>query len=68
MNRPGMNYIGEEWYQLKNWLEEELTDSMKRLSNLQCTEAETQQLRGRVSLLNQMLDFPNIAAALKPRT
>lgn len=67
-NRPELNYVGNEWAALKVWLDEELETVYRRLANLTCTEAETQQLRGRASLLNQMLDFPNIVAAYRPRS
>lgn len=68
MNRPALNYVGNEWAQLKEWLDEELLDVYHRLANVQASEAETQQLRGRASLISQMLDFPNNPAAnYRPR-
>jgi hypothetical protein len=68
-NYPAMNFVGDEWHRLKEWLEGERLDCYQRLSNTKATEAETQQLRGRVSLLDQMLSWPNIVAATyRPRS
>ena len=59
-NRPNINYRSSEWGSLKVWLKEELESVYKRLANPTCTDVDTQQLRGRASLISQMLDFEHI--------
>ena len=64
---PSMNFHGGDWFGLVEWLESELEDSYKRLAGLQITEKESDQIRGRVALLRQMIEFPNtVAAFTKP--
>lgn len=62
-NKPNLNYRSSEWGSLKVWLEDELDTVYKRLANPACDEVQTHQLRGRASLLTQMLDFENIPSA-----
>lgn len=59
MAQPSINYKGNDWGVLEDWLKVELSDTYKRLAVLTMKEEETQQMRGRISLLTMMLDFPN---------
>lgn len=66
-NKPQINYSGGDWAELKRWLEEELHTTYQRITALNATEAETQQLRGRASLISRMLDFAKAPAAFSPQ-
>lgn len=59
MNAPNIDFRSLEWAAVEEWLADELLDTYRRLSNIHLDERETQQMRGRVSLLNMMLDFRN---------
>lgn len=61
---PKLNFAGSDWGVMKQWLEQDVLDAYKRLARLDCTEAETQQLRGRIILLEQQLGWPQLAATL----
>lgn len=63
MNRPNINYVGQEWAQVEQWLVDEQVTTYQRLVNVKATEAETQQLRGRAMLIAQMLGFKTQPAA-----
>lgn len=62
LNRPEITYSSPEWAKVEEWLAAELFDTYKRLANLDTSEQQTQQLRGRASLLTQMLEFRNLSA------
>jgi hypothetical protein len=61
-NRPSIAFGSPEWGKVEEWLGEELLSTYQRLSGLEVSERETQQLRGRIALLVQMLEFRNLAA------
>lgn len=65
LNRPHIQYNSPEWGKVEEWLAEALLDTYKRLAGLNTDENETQQLRGRASLLVQMLEFRNLDAVYK---
>lgn len=65
-NCPDVNLRGSEWAHVEEWLAEELHETYKRLANVNATEVETQQLRGRASLLVQMLEFRNLPVFKSP--
>lgn len=65
LNRPRMNYAGEDWRALAEWAQAELMDTYKRMSSLGISDQETHQLKGRASLLSWMLDFPTQHAAFE---
>lgn len=65
MNRPDVNYASPEWARVEDWLAEELLETYRRLARLDVEEHTTQQLRGRAALLDQMLDFRNLPAAMR---
>ena len=44
-----------EWEKLKAWLTEELNTYYKRLSALDSTEEQTQQLRGTIAFINKLM-------------
>lgn len=60
---PDMNFHGSDWFGLTTWLTDELEDSYKRLAGLETSEKQSDQIRGRIALLRQMLDFPSTIAA-----
>ena len=64
-NRPRMNYSGEDWHALRQWLEADLLATYQRMAGLNISDQETHQLKGRASLLNQMLGFPTVNAAFE---
>lgn len=66
MNCPNINFNGYDWGLVEQWLADELLTTYQRLANKDCSEKETDQLRGRALLLSQMLDFRNNVAAEKP--
>ncbi len=59
MNSPNMNYLGNDWDALRRWLKDEQLNTYQRLVSINNTEEETQRLRGRALLIDQLLDFPN---------
>lgn len=63
MNRPDVNYLSPEWARVEEWVATELQESYKRLAGINTTPAETEQLRGRIALLNQFLSFASIPTA-----
>jgi hypothetical protein len=65
-NFPNLAFQGQDWQELSQWLTEELGNVHKRLASLETTPEMTQILRGRASLINQMLDWPSLQAATKP--
>lgn len=64
-NRPNVDYRGSQWAAVEVWLTTELNETYRRLSGLTVDERETQQLRGRASLIGMMLEFPNFPEAAK---
>jgi hypothetical protein len=58
-----VNYLSPEWGRVEEWLAEELHETYRRLAGLTVDERETQQLRGRAALLDQMLSFRTLDAA-----
>lgn len=60
--RPDVNYRGAEWAAVEDWLTAELQETYKHLAGLNIDEQKTQQLRGRASLIDMMLEFRHIAA------
>lgn len=66
MNRPNINFHGADWGLVELWLGEALKDSFSRLANRDCSEKEADQLRGRIMLIQQMMDFRDDAAADRP--
>lgn len=62
-NRPVLNYLGPDWGRVEEWLADELHETYRRLAGLNVTDIETQQLRGRAALLDQMLSFRLLDAA-----
>lgn len=58
-NAPKLNFRSHEWAAVEDWLAEELHETYRRLSGLKVDERDTQQLRGRIALLDQMLGFRN---------
>ena len=65
-NCPDINLRGPEWARVEEWLAEELHETYKRLASVDATETQTQQLRGRASLLVQMLEFRNLPVFKSP--
>ena len=61
-----MNYLGNDWYALRRWLKDEQLNTYQRLVSINNTEDETQRLRGRALLIDQLLDFPNNPTAWGP--
>lgn len=66
INRPDIDYSSPDWDRTEQWMRSELQDVYKRLAGLRTSPEETQQLRGRASLLQQMLDFRDAHAAFLP--
>lgn len=66
MNQPNINYYSSDWGLVEQWLGEELQDSYRRLSNKDCSEKDSDQLRGRIMLIQMMLDFRTNVAAHGP--
>lgn len=66
MNMPNINYHTADWGLVELWLRETLQDSYRRLANKDCSERDSDQLRGRIMLLEQMLDFRTDSAAIRP--
>lgn len=62
-NFPNLGFHGQDWQLLSQWLTKELEDVYKRLANLETTPDMTLILRGRASLITQMLDWPQLQAA-----
>lgn len=60
MNRPNVNYASPEWARFEEWAASELHETYRRLAALNATEQETQQLRGRAAMLDQILSFRSI--------
>lgn len=65
-HQPAIAFGSPEWGKVREWLQEELLDTYKRLSNPDTDEKETQRLRGRASLINQMLSFGTLTAGNGP--
>lgn len=63
MNRPNINFHGADWSLVEQWLGEELQHSYKRLASKDCSERESDQLRGRIMFIQMMLDFRSDIAA-----
>lgn len=61
-NMPSLDLNGPEWVEVERWLKDQLEHAYKGLA-ADITEAKTQQLRGRASLLQQMLGFREQRAA-----
>lgn len=59
---PNIDYLGNDWQNFRRWLAEEQLDTYKRLTNINSTEQETQQLRGRALFIELLLDLHNTAA------
>lgn len=66
MNAPNINFNGYDWGLVEQWLADDLHDTYRRLAARDCSEKEADQMRGRVMLLVQLLDFRNNVAAEKP--
>lgn len=67
-NSPKIDFGSPTWGAVEDWLNEELENTLKRMLHPDATEPQTQQLRGRASLLKQMLGFrEEVAAFYKPQ-
>ena len=65
-NQPEINFLTLEWAKVREWLQDDLQRTLEKLAG-NLSEKETEQLRGRASLLKQMLDFSNTTAAGMPQ-
>lgn len=65
-NQPSINFLSTEWGKVREWLKADLESTLDRLSG-DLSEKQTEQFRGRASLLKQMLDFSNQPAARMPQ-
>lgn len=68
LNRPRIQYSSPEWAKIEEWLGQELYDTYKQLASLSASWEKTLVLRGRASLLEQMLDFRNLKAVGEKET
>jgi hypothetical protein len=64
LNVPNIDLRSPQCAKIEEWLAQELLETYRRLANCDATEQDTQQLRGRASLLTQMLEFRNLMAVL----
>lgn len=60
--QPDINYSIREWDVIEEWAKNELQEVYVKLANSKTTPEYTQQLRGRASLLQAMLDWKTNAA------
>lgn len=67
LDRPEITFTDGTWLRVEQWLQKELEYSYRKLASLNLTESETQQMRGRISLIDKMLDFKNVPAAMMPQ-
>lgn len=67
-NQPKIQYTSREWTLVEEWLQEDLKVTYIKLASVFTTPEQTQQLRGRASLLQQMLDWKKDSAGLTTRT
>jgi hypothetical protein len=65
-NRPNINYDSPEWEKVEAWLTEDLITQYHRLAGINCTEAETQRLRGIILQIRRVLDWRNEDGIEKP--
>lgn len=65
-NQPDIIFSSLEWAKVREWLQQELDTTLDKLSG-DISDKLTEQLRGRASLLKQMLDFRNYPAAGMPQ-
>ena len=61
---PKLNFVGADWGTIAEWLRNDLQEKYRMLASVNCSADETQQLRGRILLLEQMLEWPRLAATL----
>lgn len=61
-----LNWNGPDWTLFERWLAEEQYETYRRLANPNCSDIETQQLRGRSLLIDQLLDLRNSAGSDSP--
>lgn len=54
-----INFDGPDWSLFERQLAEWQYETYRRLANPACSEAETQQLRGRALFIDQLLDLRN---------
>ena len=66
MSQPNISFNTADWSLVEQWLGEELMDSYKMLSNKDCSDKESDQLRGRIMFIQRMLDFRTNVAAERP--
>lgn len=64
LNQPAIEYNTREWEIVEAWLKEELTTVYEGLANPSTSDDRTHQLRGRASLLKEMLGWKEERAAL----
>lgn len=64
LNQPAIEYNTREWEIVEAWLKEDLLATYKGLASLNASNDKTQQLRGRASLLEEMLGWKEDRAAL----
>lgn len=62
--QPAVEFSGREWQAIEGWLKEQQATVYKLLANPATTDEKTQQLRGRASLIQEMLDWKDNAASL----
>lgn len=68
LNQPkDVNFNTHEWMALEKWMEEQLSETYKRLTGLNTDERELRQLQGRAHVLTQMLGFRTQTAAFRPQ-
>lgn len=60
---PRLNFYGSEWGGIRDWLEQELQDSYRVLARHDIGDVEAHQVRGRIILINKMLEWPALYAA-----
>lgn len=57
MSSPAINYHGPDWSVFEEYLGEMLLETYQRLAATDCTESETEQLRGRAQFIGLLLDL-----------
>ena len=67
-NQPKIQYNSREWTIVEEWLQGDLEAVYVKLASPYTNPEQTQQLRGRASLLRQMLDWKKDSAGLTART
>lgn len=64
LQQPAVEFGSREWLAIEEWLTEQLQRVYKDLANPATSDEKTHQLRGRASLLQQMLDWKDNAASV----